>query len=115
MSYNISKVRIRWLFLSSEVELGGHVVTFTCGYFSSQVIFKLSQRVREHFAMLTEISLYLITCNSGHICREENQETQPINDNNELRKMNPSCSRHCVNRVTGYKSLLKLEYYYVWF
>ena len=47
-----------------------------CMYSSSKAILKLSQSMRGHFVTLIEVSMHLITCNSGHVVYKE-RENEP--------------------------------------
>ena len=40
-------------------------MTFTCPYFSPEMMVTLSTRVRGHFVTLVEVCMHLIECNAG--------------------------------------------------
>ena len=46
----------------------GHFMTFTCPFFSPEVMVELMRRVRGHFVMLIQSNMHVIQCNPGPSC-----------------------------------------------
>ena len=61
-----------FVFSACGIQLGGHFLTFTCLYSSSQAILKLSQSVRGHIVTVIEVSMHLITSEAS--AREARQQ-----------------------------------------
>ena len=57
------------LFMSLQgLYLGGHFMTFTCPYYSPEVMVKFTRRATGHFVTLFQNGMHLIRCIYGHIC-----------------------------------------------
>ena len=66
-NYFFCRLDLGILFLPlSEVELGGHFMTFICSHFSSEVIVRLTRRVRRHFVTPIEVGVNPIEYNPGY-------------------------------------------------